>query len=109
MSSIAAARSTVRTLTRPPLRGFLVGFGATMLTGLLVAVVAALAIGLANQGRVLPGVTVDGISLGGLDRAGVEARLSASLPSLTTGSATLLVDGAPRQVSPMRRSAGVMS
>jgi vancomycin resistance protein YoaR len=93
VSSIAAARSTVRTLTRPPLRGFVVGFGATLLTGFLVAVVASLAIGLANAGRVLPGVTIDGISLGGLDRAGVASRLSASLPSLTTGTATLRIDG----------------
>ena len=39
----------------------------------------------AHEGRVLPGVTIGGVSLAGLDRAQAETRLRESLPSLSSG------------------------
>lgn len=80
-------------LSGPPLRGFLVGFSATLLVAILVATFASFALAMANQGRVLPGVSVAGVRLGGLDRDAAEARLRATLPSLSSGAATLVVEG----------------
>jgi vancomycin resistance protein YoaR len=93
LSSIATTRDTARRLIHPQVRGFMVGFGATLLAALLVTVGAALAIGLMNQGRVLPGVSIGGVELGGLDRAAAEDRLASVLPSLATGAATLEIGG----------------
>ncbi len=95
VSSIPTHPSAVRLLTDSRLRGFLVGLGATLLLAVVVAGTASLAIGLANQGRVLPGVVIGDVSLGGLDRAAAGARLTAGLPSLTRGKATLEIEGQP--------------
>jgi vancomycin resistance protein YoaR len=80
-------------LLRARVRRFLVGFVGTLLVALLAATAASVAIGLASNGRVLPGVTIGGVPLGGLDRAAAEARLATSLPSLSDGSATLVIEG----------------
>lgn len=78
--------------TRPARRALVVGFVAALIAGLLLLVGLSLAIGLSNAGKVMPGVRVAGVDVGGLDRAGAEARLAAQLPSLSAGSATLVVD-----------------
>jgi len=78
--------------TRPARRSLAVGFVAALVAGLLLLVGVSIAIGLSNAGRVMPGVRVAGVDVGGLDRAGAEARLAAQLPSLSAGSATLVVD-----------------
>ena len=52
----------------------------------------------ANNGRVMPGVRIGEIALGGLARDEAEARLRDALPSLTAGSATVVVDGVPTRV-----------
>ncbi|HEX9609861.1 MAG TPA: hypothetical protein VGA26_03695, partial [Candidatus Limnocylindria bacterium] len=78
--------------TRPARRSLAIGFGAGLLAGLLLLVSMSLAVGLANAGRIMPGVRVAGVDVAGLDRAGAEARLAAQLPSLSAGSATLVVD-----------------
>src|SRR5574340_1072073 len=64
-------------------------FGATFLVGLRVA----------YGGRVLPGVSVAGVSLAGLDRAAIVDRLAAVLPPLDRGSLTLQTAGETRRVS----------
>ncbi|HSH22247.1 MAG TPA: VanW family protein, partial [Candidatus Caenarcaniphilales bacterium] len=53
--------------------------------------VVAFAIGYArlHDGKVVPGVNVAGISLGGLDRAAAEAKLRESLPPLSSGQITV--------------------
>ena len=53
---------------------------------------AAFAVGYArvNEGRILPGVDVNGVSLAGLDRASAEAKLRQSLPDLARGQ--LVID-----------------
>jgi vancomycin resistance protein YoaR len=93
LSSIATTQNTLRRLIHPRVRRFLLGFGLTMLLALLMAAAASIVIGLANQGRVLPRVSVGGIDLGGLDPAAAEQRLAAGLPSLASGTATLEIDG----------------
>ena len=61
---------------------------------------AAFAIGYArmNEGRVLPGVDVAGVSLTGLSRNAAAAKLRASLPSLSSGDLTVNVAGATETI-----------
>lgn len=79
-------------------RGFLLGFIGTLVVGLGLLVGLSIGIGLTYDGRALPGVRVGGVSVAGLDRAAAEARLRSSLPSLTTGVVTVVVDGAGIEV-----------
>jgi vancomycin resistance protein YoaR len=74
-------------------RALLVGFSSTLLVAVLIALTASFAIGAANEGRVLPGVRVGGIAVGGLGRDAVEAKLRAELPALADSTATLIVAG----------------
>ncbi|MEP7082372.1 MAG: VanW family protein [Chloroflexota bacterium] len=78
--------------TRPARRSLAVGFVAGLVAGLLLLVGLSLAIGIANAGKVMPGVRVADVDVSGLDAAAVEARLAGQLPSLSTGSATLVAD-----------------
>jgi vancomycin resistance protein YoaR len=67
----------------------LAAFGVALLV--VIAIAAGFAVGyqqaFANQ--VIPGVTVDGVSIGGMDRAAAESRLRAALPD--AGSGTLVL------------------
>jgi vancomycin resistance protein YoaR len=93
MTTLTMPRRLMRPVaTRPARRWLGIGFAAGLVVGLLLLVGASLAIGLSNAGRVMPGVRVAGVDVGGLDRAAAEARLAAQLPSLSTGTATLVVD-----------------
>lgn len=74
-----------------------IGFSLTLLAGLVIVVGTSLAIGAAAAGTVLPGVTVGGVELSGLDRAAATERLEGALPSLSTGQATIVV-GDEREV-----------
>jgi vancomycin resistance protein YoaR len=74
-------------------RAALLGFLVTLSLGLLLLVGASTAIGIANTGQVLPGVHVAGVHLGGLDGAAAAAKLREELPSLSSGRATLTIDG----------------
>lgn len=98
MSSIAAAQPAARWRLSIQLRHVAAGFVATLLAAAVFAVGAALTIGLLNDGRVLPGVQIGGVALGGLDRAAALERLRTVLPSVTTGSATVLVGADSVQV-----------
>jgi vancomycin resistance protein YoaR len=69
------------------------GFSGTLLLALLAAVAASFAIGIANEGRVLPGVKVGDIALGGLDRDAAATRLNAALPPLADSTLTLAING----------------
>ncbi|MGH2418856.1 MAG: VanW family protein [Candidatus Limnocylindria bacterium] len=79
--------------TRPARRGALIGFAATLIAGIAIAAAISLGIGVTAAGSVLPGVTIGGVELSGLDRAGAVSRLDDALPSLSAGSATIVVDG----------------
>ncbi len=98
---------TTATLSRPrslflpgaTRRGFVAGLFGTLIVGLFVLVGLAIGIGLAYEGRVMAGVRVEGVDIGGLDRAAAGTRLRNDLPSLSAGSATVVVDGSPASVS----------
>lgn len=93
MSSVAAASPATHWHLPIRPRAVLIGFSATLLAAAVVAVAAAMAIGAANDGRVLPGVRIGGIALGGMDRTAALERLRATLPSLSDGTATVTVGG----------------
>ncbi len=73
-------------------------FGITIL--IAAATVAGFALGYqqAFAARVVPGVTVGGVSIGGLDRAVAEAALRAGLPSVTRGALLLRSAGGDQPV-----------
>ena len=65
----ALARPRVLLRPGPTRRGFLFGFLATLLLGLLVIAGASAAMAISHADRVMPGVSVAGIPIGGMDRA----------------------------------------
>ncbi len=64
-------------------------FGITLLVAAAALVGFALGYQQAFAARVVPGVTVGGVSIGGLDRAAAEAVLRSRLPSVTRGALVL--------------------
>ena len=61
---------------------------------------ASFAVGYArvNEGKVIPGVDVAGISLAGLSREQAAAKLSAGLPSVSGGSLAVDINGTQQEV-----------
>lgn len=74
--------------------GFVVAFAAMAV--LVLAFV--LGLGLVYQGKAMPGVSVAGVPLAGLDRDSARAKLHEALPSLAAGTLTLTLDGETRTV-----------
>ncbi|HEX6656010.1 MAG TPA: VanW family protein [Candidatus Limnocylindria bacterium] len=74
-------------------RGFTLGFLATLLVGLMLLVGASVGVAVSHGDRIMPGVAIGGVSVGGMDRTAAGARLEAQLPSLSAGTLTLDVDG----------------
>src|SRR5438477_305260 len=66
----------------------------------IVVFMASFAIGYArvNEGKVLPGVSVAGVSLSGLTRAQAAAKLQTSLPNLAAGNLVVDINGAHESV-----------
>ena len=94
MTTMTLPGRLMRPVATPPARrATLIGFVATMLAGLIIVVGLSVGIALANAGMVLPGVTTAGVDLSGLGRDAADARLAAELPSLSAGTATLVVGG----------------
>ena len=81
---------TPHSLIAEPMRRMGFTFAVTLVSILTFG--AAFAVGYArvNEGRILPGVDVAGVSLAGLDRASAVATLRQSLPDLTGGQ--LVID-----------------
>ncbi len=93
MTTLTMPRRLMRPVaTRPARRSMALGLLAGLVAGALLLIGASLAIGIANSDRVMPGVRVAGVEVGGLDAAAAEARLAATLPSLSSGSATVVID-----------------
>lgn len=69
------------------LRGFLAAF----VSGIVLVAGLSVGIGVVAADAVLPGVTVGGVDLAGLDRAAAEERLNSELPPLSTGVALVSV------------------
>ncbi len=74
----------------PSGRAALIGFIATLLVAALAVVGASAAVGITTGSAALPGVSVGGVDVSGLDREAAEARLTAELPSVSTGSALIV-------------------
>ncbi|MGH2428516.1 MAG: VanW family protein [Candidatus Limnocylindria bacterium] len=79
-------------------RDVLIGFGATFAGSLIVLGGLSMGLALASEDVVHPRVSVGAVAIGGLDRAEAEARLESALPSLSRGTATLVVRGTEAQV-----------
>jgi vancomycin resistance protein YoaR len=77
----------------------LVGFLATLGLGLLLLAGTSMAIGVSSQDRVLSGVRIADVELGGLTRAEAEARLVAQLPAVDAGAATIVAGEVEETVS----------
>jgi vancomycin resistance protein YoaR len=94
----ALARPRVLLRPGPVRRGFFFGFFITLMLGLLAIAGASASLALTHANRVLPGVSVAGIEVGGLDREAALERLEAQLPSLSDGTVTLQVDDLERRI-----------
>ena len=77
----------------------LVAFVLTLFALLVLVAGSAMAYERSLDGRVLPGVTVGGVALDGLDRGAAEERLLAGLPDPTAGQLTLSVGDQSRSLS----------
>ena len=79
-------------------RSFLAGFLLTMLVGLAALTATSAVVGMSTGASVMPGVSVGGINLAGLDREAARQRLLEELPSLSAGSATIVADGVELEI-----------
>src|SRR3954447_8887834 len=74
----------------------------TFLLTLLAIIVfmASFAVGYArvNEGKILPGVSVAGVSLTGLTRDQASTKLQAALPNLAAGNLTIDINGSSESV-----------
>jgi vancomycin resistance protein YoaR len=84
--------------TWPARRAVLIGFVATLLSGIVAAAALSLTVAAAPAGTVLPGLTVGGVDIGGLDRTAAAQRLTDALPAMEAGEAIVVVDGEPRVI-----------
>jgi vancomycin resistance protein YoaR len=92
----AFARPRVLLRAGPMRRGFLFGFFLTLILGVLAIAGASAGMAFSHANRVMPGVSVAGIEIGGLDRAAATARLESQLPPLGEGTLTLQIDEVAR-------------
>ena len=92
MTTVTLPGRLMRPVATPPARrATLIGFGATLLAGLVILAGTSAAIGMAAAETILPGVSVGGVELSGLSPAAAAERLDAELPSLATGHAVVVV------------------
>jgi vancomycin resistance protein YoaR len=75
------------------------GFGITLFAILAFATAFAAAYVSLHEGRVLPGVSVGGVSISGLDRGGAQAALAKSLPDVGSGSLTVKIGNQSQIIS----------
>jgi vancomycin resistance protein YoaR len=94
----APARSDALHFPGPSRRGFLLGFFGTLVVAFMLLAGTSIAVSFLSAGRIMPGVHVAGVPVGGLDRAAAHARLAAELPSATAGALRLSVDGQPVEI-----------
>ncbi len=100
MTTATLPRRLIRPVATPPARrSMLIGFLATLGLGVLAVVLLSAGIGVASDGKVLAGVRVGGVMVGGLDREAARERLVERLPSLSAGEATIVAGGVTETVS----------
>jgi vancomycin resistance protein YoaR len=88
----APARSIAALNPGPSRRGFVLGFIGTLVVAFVLLAGASIAVSFMSAGRIMPGVHVAGVAVGGLDRGAAEARLQAELPSASAGSLRVQID-----------------
>src|SRR5688500_18919550 len=94
MTTITApARSNALLFPGPSRRSFLLGFFGTLVVAFMLLAGTSIAVSVLSAGRIMPGVHVAGVPVGGLDRSAAEARLLDELPSATAGGLSVQVDG----------------
>ena len=76
-----------------------VAFLVTLVAGLAFAAAFVLGYARIHEGKLMPGVTVAGVAVGGLDRTAAEARLREQLPRLDAGSLTITIGSSSQQIS----------
>ncbi|MGQ0608105.1 MAG: VanW family protein [Chloroflexota bacterium] len=92
MTTMTLPGRLMRPVATPPARrATLIGFVATFLAGLVIMIGLSAGIGLAAARTILPGVSVAGVELSGMNPEAAAERLAAELPSLSTGEAVLVV------------------
>jgi vancomycin resistance protein YoaR len=74
-------------------------FLLTLVAIMVFAVSFAVGYARVNEGKVLPGVDVAGISVSGLTRPQAAAKLAESLPALNTGNLVININGTQKTVS----------
>ncbi len=87
-----------------PLLGFnwrrvVISFAISLIGLVALATMIAFGYALMNEGRMLPGVTVRGISVAGMDRAAAERTLRAGLPDMRSGALQLHIGNVTSAVS----------
>src|SRR3954469_21336386 len=70
-------------------RRFLLAFAATIVVLVGIAAVGAFIYASNNQGRVLPGVSIAGVSVAGLTPEDAKAKLLTELPDVSAGALTV--------------------
>lgn len=85
--SLEPVRSRPRSSWRIVLAGFLI----TLAAAALLAVAAVIAFEGLMTDRVMPGVSVGSVSVGGLERSAAQVRVRSSLPDVAAGTLTLRV------------------
>lgn len=98
MTTATLAHPRTLLMPGPPRRGLMVGFLGTLAVGFFGILGVSFGVAATNEGRILPGVQVAGVSVAGLDRSAAAARLQAQLRSLAGGVVTVVVDGTPVEV-----------
>ena len=82
-----------------PWRQLVLSFALTLLAVAIFGAAFATGYAAMHAGRVLPGVTVGGVSLAGLDRPSAEAALREHLPSLRAGHLTVVFANVQERIS----------
>jgi vancomycin resistance protein YoaR len=78
-------------LVPPNPRDAALGFVATLALGIVLLIAASSLVALAAGDGVMPRVSIGGVAVGGLTRAEAEERLTAELPSLSSGAALVRI------------------
>lgn len=81
-----------------PWRRFLIAFATTAVVVIALATIGAFAYARANDGHVLPGVSVAGVSVSGLSPADAKAKLLSTLPDVAGGALTVHAGSVTQQI-----------
>lgn len=102
MTTATDTATDLRTFPREgggTLRRLLFAFLITLIAGIAFSAAFVLGYGRLHEGQAMPGVSVAGVSIGGLDRAAAEARIREQLPRLDAGTLTVTIGTFSQRIS----------